>query len=80
MVSAACIVRARFNVSVLPTCLCCVLGGRTGQEVQGRRGERGRTESLSAADDEIWLFSDIMYIMQGGVSYGGPSEQCVWLC
>jgi len=47
--------------------------------VQGRRGERGRTESLSAADDEIWMFSDIMYIMQGGVSYGWPSKQRVWL-
>ena len=66
MVSVACIVRVRFNVFVLPTCLCCVLGGEDGQEVQGRRGERGRTESLRAADDEIWLCSDIIYIMQGG--------------
>ena len=50
MVSAACIVRAQFNVSVLPTCLFCVLGGEYGaggprkkrQERQNRKSKCSR--------------------------------------
>ena len=83
MVSAACIVCAQFNVSALPTRLFRVLGGEYGaggpRKKRQERQNRKSKSSLRAADDEIWIFSDIMYIMQGGVSYGWPSKQRVWL-